>query len=126
MITKKQIEEIKEIIQQKKAELEDQLLIYKEKMDTTTKDSSGDISSYSYHMADQGTDAIEREKTFFLASREGRFLHHLYEALRRIEKDTYDGKCQICGGDINFERLKAVPHASKCIECKMKEEKNKG
>ncbi|MBP7462067.1 MAG: TraR/DksA C4-type zinc finger protein [Candidatus Delongbacteria bacterium] len=125
MITKAQIDEIRQIILQKKAELEDQLSIYKEKMDTTSKESSGDISSYSFHMADQGTDAIEREKTFFLASREGRFLHHLSEALRRIDNGSYDGKCQICGGDINLERLKAVPHASKCIECKMKEEKNK-
>ncbi len=124
-MTPEQLQEIKTIILQKKEELLSQLQMFSEHMDQTSKDSSGDISSYSMHMADHGTDAIEREKTFYFASREGRFLHHLNEALERIEKGVYDGKCQICSNDINFERLKAVPHASKCIECKEKEERNR-
>lgn len=88
----------------------------------TTKESSGDLSSYSFHMADQGTDAEEREKAFLLASREGRYVYHLNEALRRLDDGTY-GKCAVCGCQIKKERLKAVPHATKCITCKSKEEK---
>ena len=45
--------------------------------------ANGDLSSYSFHMADQGTDAMEREKAFLMASKEGRFLWHLNQALRR-------------------------------------------
>ena len=93
-----------------------------EVMTATTKDSSGDLSGYSFHMADQGTDAEEREKAFLLASREGRYVYHLNEALRRIDDGTY-GKCGVCGCNISKERLKAVPHATKCITCKSKEEK---
>lgn len=90
----------------------------------TTKDAAGELSSYTHHMADQATDFSEREKGFHLASREGRFLHHLDEALRRVKTKEY-GLCMGCGKLINPERLKALPHARFCIECKSKEEERK-
>jgi hypothetical protein len=73
-------------------------------------------------MADQGTDAMEREKQFLFASQEGRYLWHVNEALRRLYKtpDRF-GLCHTCGKEINFERLDALPHARLCIECKEKE-----
>ncbi|MEE9442490.1 MAG: TraR/DksA C4-type zinc finger protein [candidate division Zixibacteria bacterium] len=90
----------------------------------TIKESTGDLSSYSYHMADLGTDAQEREKKFLLASKSGRLIYHLDEALRRIEDGTY-GKCHECGKNITKPRLEAVPHARFCIACKEAEEKKK-
>ena len=85
--------------------------------------SDGDLSAFSLHMADEGTDAMEREKAFLFASQEGRFLWHIDEALRRLYRspDTF-GKCHNCGQDIAFERLDALPHARYCIECKQREE----
>ncbi len=93
-------------------------------VNTTIKDSTGDLSSYSYHMADQGTDAMERELAFMFASKSGRLVYHIDEALRRIKDGTY-GKCSQCGKQINKERLNAVPHARMCIECKSSEEDQK-
>jgi DnaK suppressor protein len=92
----------------------------------STQDSDGDLSSYSFHMADQGTDAMEREKAFLFASQEGRFLWHIDEALRRIYRspETF-GKCHSCGEDIDFERLDALPHARLCFACKQREEDGK-
>ncbi len=87
----------------------------------TMTDSDGDISSYSYHMADQATDAMEREMAFMSASKSGRFLYHLDEALRRLDSKEF-GKCTKCGKDIGLARLEAVPHATQCIECKEAEE----
>jgi len=75
-------------------------------------------------MADQGTDSMEREKAFLMASKSGRLLYHIDEALRRI-KDGNFGKCQECGEDISTARLEAVPHARLCIACKEKEEQAK-
>ena len=92
---------------------------------STIKDATGELSSHTYHMADLGTDAQEREKKFLLASKSGRLVYHIDEALRRIREGTY-GKCQQCGKNIKVARLAAVPHARMCIECKEKEEKNKG
>ena len=87
------------------------------------RDSAGDLSGYSFHMADAGTDAMEREKAFLFASQEGRFLWHIDEALRRLYRspETF-GKCHNCGNDIAFERLDALPHARYCIQCKQREE----
>ena len=93
---------------------------------STARESSGDLSSYASHMADQGTDTMEREKQFLFASQEGRYLWHVNEALRRLYKtpDQF-GLCHTCGKEINFERLDALPHARLCIECKEKEENGK-
>ncbi len=93
-------------------------------LDTTTKEATGDHSSYSFHMADQGTDAMEREKAFLFASKTGRLLYHINEALRRIQDNSY-GRCAKCGRNISPQRLLAVPHARYCIECKEQEEMEK-
>lgn len=89
----------------------------------TLQGSDGDLSAYSFHMADQGTDAMEREKAFLFASKEGRLLYHIDEALRRLYKTPEQyGICEECGGDIGYERLDALPHARLCIRCKQREE----
>ena len=86
-------------------------------------EADGDTSAYSFHMADQGTDAMEREKAFLFASQEGRFLWHIDQALRRLYKspETF-GKCHQCGNDVAFERLDVLPHARFCIACKQRED----
>ena len=86
------------------------------------KDSSGDLSAYSFHMADLATDADAQEKAYQLASKEGRLLYHIDEALRRLYKDKNYGMCLSCGKPIQRKRLEAVPHARLCIDCKSKEE----
>jgi len=89
----------------------------------TLQASNGDMSSYSFHMADQGTDAMEREKQFLFASKEGRYLWHVNEALRRLyETPAKFGICHECGVQVGYERLDALPHARLCIGCKAKEE----
>jgi RNA polymerase-binding protein DksA len=94
--------------------------------DDSMQANDGDLSSYSFHMADQGTDAMEREKAFLMASKEGRFLWHIDQALRRLYKTPEAfGKCVECGQDIAFDRLDALPHARYCIECKQREEDGK-
>ncbi len=85
------------------------------------RDSAGDLSGYSFHMADAGTDAYEREKAFQFASTEGRLLMELNEALRRLYSGTY-GICESCGNPIAKVRLEAVPQARLCRDCKQKEE----
>jgi DnaK suppressor protein len=77
--------------------------------------------AHSNHMADQGSDEYQYEATIQFASTEGRYLYHIEEALARIEDGSY-GQCEGCDGKIGMERLKAVPHARLCIECKEKEE----
>jgi len=86
------------------------------------RDSAGDLSGYSFHMADVGTDSMEREKAFQLASAEGRILLEINEALRRMARGEY-GVCESCGNPILRARLEAMPTARLCLSCKEKEER---
>lgn len=86
------------------------------------RDSAGDLSGYSFHMADIGTDSMEREKAFLFASAEGRMLLEINEALRRLYRGEY-GVCETCEQPIAKARLQAMPHARLCLSCKEKEER---
>ena len=112
------------LLTKKKELLEEMGLISNQHIGTTMKDAAGDLSSYSYHMADQGTDTMDRGMAYMLASKSGRLLYHIDEALRRIDDGNY-GNCHSCGKPISAARLEAVPHARLCIECKSKEEDKK-
>jgi DnaK suppressor protein len=115
----KDLDRFKQIILEKRQEILEELQILKENMmDVTTGEYATESSTYSMHM-EQGTDAMEREKTFLFASREGKFLNYLEDALKRIEKGTF-GFCSDCGQLIEKERLEAVPHAQLCVRCKIK------
>ena len=125
-LTKKQLAHFEKRLLEERARAMKELGHYDESFNATLQASDGDLSSYSFHMADQGTDAMEREKAFLMASKEGRFLFHLNMALRRLytTPDKY-GKCETCGSDIGYDRLDALPHARLCISCKEKEEDGK-
>jgi RNA polymerase-binding protein DksA len=123
LMNKKQLSHLEKRLLEERARVMKELGIYEKSFAGTLQSSDGDLSSYSFHMADQGTDAMEREKEFLFASKEGRYLWHVNEALRRLYKspETF-GVCQECGEPIAFERLDALPHARLCIKCKAKEE----
>jgi RNA polymerase-binding protein DksA len=122
-MNKKDSEHFKKLLLKKRKELMEQMeLIKNTEKEATLKEATGDHSSYSYHMADQGTDTMEREKNLFYAQRDGRLLYHIEQALDRIEEGTF-GLCHSCKNPISRERLEAVTHARLCIECKSNEEK---
>ncbi len=112
----------KTLLMAKRTELLKELEAFKNGENSSTiKDATGDNSAYTFHMADQGTDNMEREKAYYFATREGRLLYHIEQALERIEDGSY-GLCHECNQLISADRLEAVPHARLCINCKMKEE----
>ncbi len=131
--SKKDLEHFKQIILGKRDEIIEQLQNLKEQMlDPTTGEYINENSPYSLHMAEQGTDAMEREKTFLYAQRENKFLGYLEDALKRIEAGTY-GICIECIEEpqhlcetcplIPRARLEAVPHSQLCVAIKQKQEK---
>ncbi|MCL2064182.1 MAG: TraR/DksA family transcriptional regulator [Candidatus Cloacimonetes bacterium] len=88
------------------------------------KDNSGDLSGYSYHQADQGSDTHEQEKTAYLIDTEQQKMKQITVAIKKIYDKSY-GICEICGCHIQDTRLKIIPYARFCIDCKTKEEKKK-
>lgn len=130
---KKDLDHFKQIILEKRDEIIEQLQNLKDQMlDPTTGEYINENSPYSLHMAEQGTDAMEREKTFLYAQRENKFLGYLEDALKRIESGTY-GICVECIDEpqnlcetcplIPKERLEAVPHSQHCLPIKQRQEK---
>ncbi|MFH1861906.1 MAG: TraR/DksA C4-type zinc finger protein [bacterium] len=122
LFRKEDLPYFKELILRKREELVKMLGDLREtSLEKSYQDYSGEHSTYSFHMADQGTDAQEREKAFLFASREGRYLTYLDRALAMIDSGTY-GYCQECGDPISKPRLEAVPTARLCVKCKSKQE----
>jgi RNA polymerase-binding transcription factor DksA len=127
------LEHFRKIILDKRDEIIDQLQNLKDQMlDPTTGEYINENSPYSLHMAEQGTDAMEREKTFLYAQRENKFLGYLEDALKRIDAGTY-GICIECIEEpqhlcetcplIPKARLEAVPHSQLCLPIKQRQEK---
>jgi RNA polymerase-binding transcription factor DksA len=130
---KRDLEHFRQIIMEKRDEIIEQLQSLREQMlDPTTGEYINENSPYSLHMAEQGTDAMEREKTFLYAQRENKFLGYLEDALKRIDAGTY-GICVECIDEpqhlcetcplIPKERLEAVPHSQHCLPIKQRQEK---
>ena len=123
MLTSKQLKHIEGRLMDERARALKALGLFDRiaKLDRESMDS--DLSTYTDHMADQGTEAMEREKAALFATKEGRYIYRVEEALRRIYDDPKTfGNCHTCGTELRFERLDALPHARYCIDCKRKEE----
>ena len=122
-LTKKQIEHLEQRLMRERERALRSLGQFDEVAKQVSDTQDSDMYSYSDHMADLGTDAMEREKMLLFASKEGRYLYRVEEALRRLYKEPEKfGFCHSCGNLIDFERLDVMPHARYCINCKLKEE----
>jgi RNA polymerase-binding protein DksA len=93
-----------------------------EKLKNSSKDSSGDSSSYTLHQADLGTDTSILEREVYILEEQQKKLKQINHALHRIYDKTY-GICEISGEIISEGRLHAVPWARYCIKAKEEEEK---
>lgn len=113
-----ELEYFKNIILDKRKEAEQELTTLQNLLRESMENSS-DESAYSFHMADAGTDAQEREKTYMLFNRTKKFIRYLDDALKRIDNKTY-GVCKVTGKKIAKGRLEAVPHTQLSIEAKLK------
>lgn len=122
---KKELERFKKILQEVRKKIAGDLQhLEGETLNKTQRDASGDLSGYSFHMADMATDNFDREFTLGLASNEQQSLNMIDNALRKIQEGTY-GVCEECSKPITQKRLLAMPHARLCIKCQEVEEKKK-
>lgn len=93
-------------------------LSYLQGLITRKDEMGGDESDNRYMTMEDGSLSMEREQLSQMASRQITFIDHLEKALMRIENKTY-GICRVTGKLIDKARLRAVPHATLCIEAKM-------
>ena len=122
---KKDLDRFRKILQEVRKKIAGDLQhLEGDSLNVNQRDAAGDLSGYSFHMADMATDNFDREFTLGLASNEQQGLNLIDDALRRISEGTY-GVCEDCSKPISQKRLLAVPHARLCIKCQELEEKKK-
>lgn len=101
-------------------ELRDQLL---HQMNGLAKESAQEISGYSLHMADSGTDNFDRDFALSLLSSDQDAIYEIEEALKRIERKTY-GVCELTGKLIPRTRLEAIPWTRFTVEAQAQLERD--
>lgn len=116
--SEEELEYFRGIILKKRKEAEEDLDMLNQAL-KESMENAGDDNAYSFHMADAGTDAQEREKTYMLLNRTRKFIKYLDAAIERINNNTY-GVCKVTGKKIAKGRLEAVPHTQISIEAKLK------
>ena len=121
--TKQELTEFKKLLIKIKDKVVDDIKhISDDTLKKSQKEASGDISGYTYHMADVATDTYDREFSLSLASNGRQFLYELEDAFKKIEEGAY-GTCEDCKVLISKTRLRAVPFAKLCVKCQEKREK---
>lgn len=78
-------------------------------------DSSGELSSYDNHPADEATELFERGKDLALKEHLQKEMEDIERALKAIVAGTY-GQCITCGRSIPYERLQVIPATVYCKE----------
>ena len=122
-LNKKDLVYFKKLILERKEEIISEIKhISEDTLKKSQRDAAGDISGYTYHMADIATDTYDREFSMGIASNERKQVYDIDDALKRIEDGSY-GICEDCKNFISKTRLKAIPHARMCLKCQEKREK---
>ncbi len=93
-------------------ELRERLL---NQMSGLAKESAEEMTNYSLHMADSGTDNFDRDFALSLLSSDQDAIYEIEEALKRIERNTY-GICELTGKPIPKTRLEAIPWTRFTVE----------
>ena len=117
-----ELAEFKAILDEKRALAMEEIESMRAQIEDARENESD--SAYSFHMADAGTDAMEREKLYLMIARQQKYVGYLDRALERIVNKTY-GVCKVSGKPIAKERLLAVPHTEISIEAKKKQQKGR-
>jgi len=65
---------------------------------------------------------LERDFTLRMLDRENKLRLKIKKALAKVEDQTF-GICEVCGEEIDIERLKSRPVTALCIGCKTHQER---
>jgi RNA polymerase-binding protein DksA len=125
MLKKRDLSQFRKLLEVSRKKIVGDLAhLEKDSLNLSQRDASGDLSGYSYHIADMATDNFDREFNLDLASSEQQRLNEIDDALRKIGEGLY-GICENCSKPISQKRLIAVPYTRLCIKCQSEEEKKK-
>lgn len=121
---KQTIEKFKQLLEQEKKEIEEQLESFAKKDPHTKDDYDAAFPDLGTH---QSTDEMAQEVSMYESALP---MEHVLEqklqdinlALEKMAKGTY-GICENCNEEIPVERLETKPEAKNCVKCKAKMQK---
>lgn len=87
----------------------------------TQSEASGEVGM-DQDFADAGTATFDRERDLSIRNNIQDLIEQMTRAIARIDEGPY-GTCERCGRPIDAARLKALPHALLCMDCKRREER---
>lgn len=119
---KDQLAKIRSALEEKRTELETrQRELEEASFDSTQSDITGEVG-LDEDFADAGTATFERERDLSIRNNIRDLVEQVTRAIQRIDEGSY-GTCERCGQPIDATRLRELPHASLCLECKRREER---
>lgn len=111
-----ELAEFKRLIEQKLADSSATLLLLEQTL-LLDHNNGTDDTARTQSLTEDGQFTLEREEAARMVARQRKFQQELQAALMRIEQGTY-GICRATGKLIPADRLRAVPHATLCVEAK--------
>ncbi len=118
MMSNKKQESLKKMLMEKKRE------IWNDVKDKLFQQLGKDYRSEMDTVLDEGDKALSdlaEETGLTLVDLRRDTLEKIDHALKKLEEGTY-GICEDCGSEISEQRLKALPFAVHCVECKQRRE----
>ena len=117
-LTEEQKEEIRYLLQERKAVIEDEL---RKGFSRFLADSAEDTTVVDVELGSESHVDTGKEMSFQVMSRRTWELKQIKEALLRLRTGEY-GICDECENPIRFERLKVLPFAQLCRSCQQESE----
>ncbi len=110
----KRIAELRAMLEAKRAE------ILEEIKQARASGTESNQATYA-EVGDLVTASVEKERAFEYSEAGMNALKEIDLALEKLEQGTY-GICELCGKPISVARLRIMPSATLCLECKTKQE----
>ena len=110
MANSKQIEELREILLERKELITSNIEGSRESIDSLKNSECNDEYDYAEVSSDSFKEGI-------IANQQIQELGEIEDALKRIQKGTY-GVCEMCDETIAIGRLRAKPFAKFCTPCR--------
>ena len=111
-VSKRELVVFRKRLQAELTELNGQLAELEEATNTGL-DGSGEVV-FDEEWADSGSFTFERERDLSLSNNVKDLIDKVERALFRMDEGTY-GHCEICGNQIEPERLDALPYTTLCL-----------
>jgi RNA polymerase-binding protein DksA len=112
-----QLESERTELQKQQAELES------DSFDGSQSEMTGEVG-LDDDFADAGTATFDRERDLSIRNNIRDLIEQINRAIARIDEGNY-GTCERCGNPIDAARIKALPHALLCLDCKRREERSR-